>query len=288
MVNWNGVDADVNVWLNKHYTAGRNGASIKHIVIHHNGGVLTTQDCYNVWQSREASAHYQVEKSGRIGQLVHDWDTAWHAGSWAENVQSIGIEHSNSGGADQGWPISNETREAGAHLVAALCKRYSLGRPQWGVNVFPHKHFSSTDCPGQLYSTYRDSYIQRAQEWYDQMTGSTPAPAPAPARTYTDITALQRAVRATADNISGPDTRKRIDAVRKASTWGGTKFPYGVAYTQQVVGTTADGVWGKNSRAAHDNTVAAIQRAVGATVDSIWGNETEAKVNDALNGAEQS
>ena len=102
---------------------------------------------------------------------------------------------------------------------------------------------------------------------------------------YTDIRKLQQAVRATPDNIYGPDTAKRIDAVRKASRWGGVKFPYGVAFTQSVVGTTPDGVWGNNSRTCHDNTVAAIQRAVGATADCIWGSNTEAAVNKAVNGA---
>ena len=41
-----------------------------------NAGDLTVKGCYDVWQTREASAHYQVESSGRIGQLVHDRDNA--------------------------------------------------------------------------------------------------------------------------------------------------------------------------------------------------------------------
>lgn len=105
------------------------------------------------------------------------------------------------------------------------------------------------------------------------------------ATTYRDITGIQRAVRAAADNVNGPDTRKRVDAVRKASTWGGRQHPYGVKYTQAVVGTKADGVWGKNSNTAHDATVRAIQAAVGAGVDGIWGTETDTKVNAALAGA---
>jgi hypothetical protein len=34
------------------------------------------EDVWNWWQTRKASAHYQVESSGRIGQLVWDRDTA--------------------------------------------------------------------------------------------------------------------------------------------------------------------------------------------------------------------
>ena len=194
MVDWNGVDADVNVWINKHFSTGREGRNINKLIVHHNAGVdLSTQDCANIWQTREASAHYQVESNGRIGQLVHDWDTSWNAGDWEANLTSIGIEHANSGGAAQGWPISEATRENGAHLVAALCKRYSLGRPEWGKNVFPHQAFSSTSCPGKLYGEYKDSYIKRAQAWYDSMVGggaapaTTPTPAPAPAPGGLDV-----------------------------------------------------------------------------------------------------
>ena len=106
-------------------------------------------------------------------------------------------------------------------------------------------------------------------------------------KTPNDIRALQRAVRATADNISGPDTRKRIAAVRSASNYGGVKFPYGVKFAQGVVGTTQDGIWGNNSRKAHDTTVIAIQKAVGANPDGIWGPETESKTNAKLAGARQ-
>lgn len=92
------------------------------------------------------------------------------------------------------------------------------------------------------------------------------------------VKAVQKAVRAVQDGIVGPDTRKRVEAVRRSSKWGGKRFPYGVRYTQSVVGTYPDGVWGAKSRAAHDVTTANVQRAVGAVADCIWGNDTERKV----------
>lgn len=90
------------------------------------------------------------------------------------------------------------------------------------------------------------------------------------------VQALQQAVRATADNSWGPDTDKRLEAVRAASTLHGRRFPEGVKYTQAVVGARADGDWGPNSRKAHDATVANIQRALGVTADGQWGPATEA------------
>lgn len=169
MKNWETLEADITMILGTHYTPGRGGRSIDKIIIHHNAGNLTTKGCYDVWQSREASAHYQVEASGTIGQLVWDKDTAWHAGNWDANASSIGIEHADI--SNSPWSVSDATLDNGAHLVAALCHHYKLGRPQWYGNVFPHHAFSPTECPASLDGSQRDAYMLRAQQYYDQMEG---------------------------------------------------------------------------------------------------------------------
>lgn len=176
MKDWEAVEADVVKLLSKHFTKGRGGHSVDKIVIHYNAGNLTVEGCWSVWQTREASAHYQVESSGRIGQLVWDRDTAWHAGVFNVNQRSIGIEHANLSDGT----ITEACLDNGAHLVAALCKSYGLGRPEWLKNVFPHKHFSPTSCPGQIYGSQKDAYIQRAQYWYDAMVNPQPEPEPEP------------------------------------------------------------------------------------------------------------
>lgn len=160
---------DQTLWLNRHYTPGRGGQAIKYIVRHHNAGMLTTQGCWDVWQSREASAHYQVEQSGRVGQLVRDTDTAWHAANLLRNQQSIGIEHANSGGANQDWPISDATITAGGKLAAELCLKHSLGRPEFGVNIRDHKETGSTACPYHLAEggKYHAAWMKAAQDHYD-------------------------------------------------------------------------------------------------------------------------
>lgn len=158
--------------MQKHFTPGRSGHKIECIVRHHNAGVLTTEQCWEIWQDRPASAHYQVEVDGTIGQLVNDWDTAWHAANATINAKSIGIEHANCGGQAQGWPISDKTIEEGAHLAAALCVYYKLGRPIYGKNIRDHKEFTSTTCPHHLAAggQYHDRWMARAQYWYDHMT----------------------------------------------------------------------------------------------------------------------
>lgn len=169
MKNWDKLEADENCILSTHYTPGRAGRSINKVVLHHNGGNLSIRGCYDVWQTREASAHYQVDANGRVGQLVWDTDTAWHAGNWDVNTTSIGIEHADI--STNPWRISDATLDNGAHLTAAICKAYGLGRPQYGRNVFFHRDFSPTECPASIAGSQRDAYMRRAQEWYDRMTG---------------------------------------------------------------------------------------------------------------------
>jgi N-acetylmuramoyl-L-alanine amidase len=195
--DWAKCEADVVKLMNKHFTKGRDGSRIQHIVVHYNAADGTVEDLWNWWQTRPASAHYQVESSGRIGQLVWDRDTAWHAGNWAENCRSIGIEHANR----KDGTISEACLDNGAHLVAALCRLYGLGRPAWGVNVFPHKKFCSTSCPGQIYGSQKDAYMRRAQSWYDRMGGKeagpggdSPRPAAGTGSAAVDVDALARDV----------------------------------------------------------------------------------------------
>ena len=167
MKSWEELLPDVTKLLGVHYTKGRSGRKVQFVVVHYNAGNLTVQGCYNVWQTRVASAHYQVEDDGTIGQLVYDSNTAWHAGDWDANCKSIGIEHANMSDGT----ITEKCLDNGAHLVAAVCRHYGLGRPQWMKNVYPHKHFQATSCPGQIYGSQKDAYIERAQYWYDKMAG---------------------------------------------------------------------------------------------------------------------
>lgn len=185
-MDWLNVEPDVYRLLNKHFTPGRGGRRIKYIVRHHNAGVLTIDGCWEVWQTREASAHYQVENSGRIGQLVNDSDTAWHAADLVRNQESIGIEHANCGGANQDWPISDLVIKQGARLAAALCLYYDLGRPEFGTNIRDHRETGQTSCPYHLArgGKYHGPWMAEAQRFYDELKaqkeGRTPVAPPPP------------------------------------------------------------------------------------------------------------
>ena len=176
-MDWDNLIADKTFFGQAaHYTKGRGGNAIEYIVLHHNGGFNTLGNIVGTFNSRGVSAHYQVDQSGQVGQYVYDADTAYHAGNWNANQRSIGIEHANN--SVDPYTISDATLDGGAHLVAALCIKYGLGRPEYGSNVYPHKHFSSTDCPGSLGDdgSQRDTYMSQAQAYYDSMATGTAAP----------------------------------------------------------------------------------------------------------------
>lgn len=180
-MDWLNLNADENRIMGKHFTPGRAGRKINKVVVHYNYGDLSVKGIWDVWQTRRASAHYQVDRDGRIGQLVWGRHTAWHAGNGEANRTSIGVEHANGSRGDLTGPLTEACLDNGAHLVAALCKFYGLGRPEWRKNVFPHQAFTSTSCPGPLVASQHAAYVARMQFWYDTMTEAvTPKPKPAP------------------------------------------------------------------------------------------------------------
>ena len=303
-MDYQNLRADVERFLTRHFSPGRDGHEVGKVVIHHNAGCLSVDDIYNVWQSREASAHYQVTEDGTVGQLVHDWDTAWHAGSWAANSTSIGVEHANCGGPGDGWPISEATVIAGARLVAALCWGYNLGRPAWCVNVFPHQYFSSTACPGQLATTHRERYMAEAQRFYDELTGGgaptvsrtevrAEAPAEEPHGLAVDgvpgpatIAALQAALGTPVDGIvSGQykGNQKYVPASDGLPNWewlyvGSGPSPM-VMELQRRVGAEVDGIIGPR-------TISRFQERLGVDVDGYWGAATTRALQEKLNRGE--
>ena len=69
------------------------GESIDKIVIHVTEGAFWGSVRWLQSPRAHASSHYIVARNGRIMQLVHLSDIAWHAGNWTTNQQSVGIEH---------------------------------------------------------------------------------------------------------------------------------------------------------------------------------------------------
>lgn len=178
MKNFYNLESDEVRLMNKHFTPGRNGQRVQCVVIHHNAGVLSIKQIWDVWQTRAASAHFQTESGGRIGQLVWDASTAWHAANSWINQTSIGIEVSNSGGPAQDWPITDTAVVQAARLAAAVCWHFKLGRPVAGKNVRWHREFTGTSCPYHLApgGKYHRRFMDEAHRFYDLMAAGAVHP----------------------------------------------------------------------------------------------------------------
>lgn len=134
----------------KNYSS-RNGQKIKHIIIHHMAGNLNARQCYQVWKSREASAHYAIDTKGNIGQLVREEYRAWSVASSYWDSRSVAIECANSTGSPT-WKVSDATIKALIKLCADICKRNGIKKCTYTGNsqgvLMMHCWFCSTACPG--------------------------------------------------------------------------------------------------------------------------------------------
>lgn len=263
MKDWTTLTPDKTKLLRKNYTSGRSGYSVDRVVLHHNAGTLTTEQCYSVWQTREASAHFQVEKDGTIGQLVKLSDTAWHAGNWVANCKSIGIEHANNTGSSGGWTISDDTLDNGAHLVAAICSYYGLGKPAYGKNVFYHSTYASTSCPGGIAGSQRADYLAKAQSYYASMTGSSSSSSSSSASVFN----LDE------DGYWGKEVTKALQTYY-GTTVDGVVSSQSSYWKSQNPGLTGGWEWVSATSAVGSQLVMAIQKALGVTVDGLIGPTT--------------
>lgn len=120
--------------------ANRTAADISEIVIHHwdDYARRPTYAGSIDWQCRagsQAAGHYTLE-AGRVACLVDPKNIAWHAGSWAVNQRSLGLE------CNPRW--SDADYQTAAELIANL-------RAEFGeMKLSAHRWYYSTSCPGTV------------------------------------------------------------------------------------------------------------------------------------------
>ena len=119
------------------FTKGRGSRKIKFIVIHWIVGKLSAAD--TVFAKPGVSSHYAVGARS-IHQYVKETDTAWHAGDWIANQESIGIEH--EGGPD--LPITSTIYKKSSELIAEIWRRHGI------IPLRKHSEFRATQCPGTV------------------------------------------------------------------------------------------------------------------------------------------
>lgn len=148
------------------------------VTIHHNAGNLTHEGVLSVWKTRLASAHFDVDAKGNVAQYVKVTEYAWSVGDKAGNESSISIEQANST-FDPIWTVSDTTWKSTARLIGWLFAHVIDKTPRPSAsNVFGHKHWSSTECPGPYVMKNLPKIIAEAQKAYDGFVsdhGSAPA-----------------------------------------------------------------------------------------------------------------
>jgi len=144
------------------YTAGRGGNSVARIVDHWT--VVMFEGAIRRFMNPASilSAHYVIGQDGRIAQLVSEDDTAYHAGVFAVNQRSIGIEHE----AGPAMPPTDALYAASARLHAEVASRHGLALAV-GTTVLPHHAIVATECPGTL---DLDRIVRQALEEDDMFT----------------------------------------------------------------------------------------------------------------------
>ena len=148
------------------YCQGREGVSPDRIILHHWGadgqshdGVV---DFFTRGSGSGTSAHYVVS-AGRITQICHDYDTAYHAGNWQINLRSIGIE------------CRPEASEDDVRTVAELVRRI---RSEWGpLPLSVHSDYYPTACPGRYHDLIdRINQLSQEEETDMQLTDQVTRP----------------------------------------------------------------------------------------------------------------
>jgi hypothetical protein len=102
----------------------RHPASIDKIVVHVTEGAFWGSVRWLQSPRAHASSHYVVGRNGRIVQLVHLSDVAWHAGNWQVNAHSVGIEHEGFTYGPDGF--TEAQYHASARLAAWIARRSLL------------------------------------------------------------------------------------------------------------------------------------------------------------------
>lgn len=258
----------------------------KSVTLHHNGGVrFSHQTILNIWRTRPASAHFDVDANGDPAQYVEAHEYAWAVGNTQGNCETISIEMANISASPQ-WAVAEVTWRSAARLAGWLFAHVIEARPTRN-NFFYHHHWSQTACAGPYMDKIYDQVLAAAQAAYDHFHGASPAPA-VPTASTSPVRSIQRALELDDDGKWGPATDHRARLMRAAARAHAGyphNFPqqFEVATVQRVVDTNPDGVWGPKTQAALVTWLHGFQRILGVRADGEWGPTTEERFSAVRN-----
>ncbi|HUJ24399.1 MAG TPA: N-acetylmuramoyl-L-alanine amidase [Myxococcales bacterium] len=127
------------------YNAGRD-ETVSMVVIHDMEGTYSGSIAWFQNPVAQACAHYLVRSSdGEITQMVHDADTAWHAGNHVVNNSSIGIEHEGYAHTGTTW-FTEAMYRSSAALTRWLCDTFHI--PVDRTHIIGHYEVPDPDHGG--------------------------------------------------------------------------------------------------------------------------------------------
>jgi N-acetyl-anhydromuramyl-L-alanine amidase AmpD len=107
---------------NTNYTrAERRPDQIRFIIIHVSEGSFLGTVSWLRDPRAHSSANFVVSRAGHVQELVPLHDIAWHAGNWAYNVRSVGIENEGYTDSPAGFPLPEY--RATARIAAVIARR---------------------------------------------------------------------------------------------------------------------------------------------------------------------
>jgi hypothetical protein len=207
------------------FTSGRNGKPIRGFIIHWMAGNLASADSTFQNRSSNTSAHYGIEDD-TIHQYVQDGDTAYQAGNWDVNLETIGIEHSAQPGRD----ASSKTLENSAQLISAKI------REGVGNNLRKHSAIVATACPGTINVEWISNRV-------NELLGGAPVTKPV---------VIQPPLAKGTATVTVPELYVRSAPKRSAPLAGSESLLYGQSfqYSSVVQGESVQGVstWIKSTK----------------------------------------
>lgn len=253
------------------FTPGRFGHNIRMIVIHHWG--RDGQDHHAVVRflrdNGNTDAHSVISYLG-VTPLVAEDNTAWHAGNWPVNLESVGLECRPE--------CSPEDFEMVAQEVARLRRRYG------NIPLTGHRDHYNTACPGRWYPRLAE-LSDRANAINAGLLGSQPTTAP----TLTvdgvigprTISALQTALGTLADGVISDQWSGHAEnwpAAADGWQWSlGEQGSACIAELQRRLGgLIVDGLAGPK-------TAAALQARLGVKADGYIGPVSARALQTRLN-----
>ncbi len=243
----------VNYDAGRHFLSGQ-ATTVTGIVIHWWGepSGATHQGIVNYLAGPNVamvSAHYVVSQE-RTTQIVSLADTAYHAGNYPINAQSVGIECRPE--------MDDKTVERVRKLITSLRQHFG---PLW---LGPHQQFSATGCPGAYMSLIPEFKALAAGSKTDIPTppGAAPVPPPADPQQTLEV-----------DGYWGSATTLKLQQVLGTPADGVVSGQV-ASWKAQNPGLVSGWEWVDEASAKGSEVLRALQGKVGADIDGLIGPST--------------